>query len=208
MVIEDFRTRAARAGLAHRPEIIVASNAQDFLVGQAADLAPQVECIVIVDIDSNEQAIGGDAEFLGHQPPRKLDRALLEIIAEREIAEHFEKGVVARCIADIVEVVMLAARAHAFLRRHRARIGALLQAGKDVLELHHAGIGEHQGRVIARHERRRGDDLVSLARQIAEKGRSDFIDAGHFGQLSSHTLLSCPGKQRLTRRFDIGPQSI
>ena len=58
------------------------------------------------------------------------DRALLEIIAEGEIAEHLEEGVVARGVADIVEVVMLAAGAHAFLRRGRAREGRLLGAGE------------------------------------------------------------------------------
>src|SRR5262249_56170933 len=76
MVIEDFRTWAARAGLAHRPEIIVAGNAQDFLVGQAANLAPQVECIIVVDIDGDEEPIGGDAEILCHPPPLKLQPAL------------------------------------------------------------------------------------------------------------------------------------
>ena len=42
------------------------------------------------------------------------DRLFLEIIAEREIAEHLEEGVVPRGIADIVEIVVLAARADAF----------------------------------------------------------------------------------------------
>ena len=55
--------------------------------------------------------------------PGELDGALLEIVAEGEIAEHLEEGVVARGVADIVEVVVLAAGAHAFLRRGRARIG-------------------------------------------------------------------------------------
>jgi hypothetical protein len=41
-------------------------------------------------------------------------------------------------------------------------IRPLLEAGEDVLELHHAGIGEHQRRVVARHERRRRHDLVAV----------------------------------------------
>ena len=69
----------------------------------------------------------------------------------------------ARGVADIVEVVVLAAGAHAFLRGHGARIGTLLEAGEDVLELHHAGIGEHQGRIVARHQRRRGHGRVTVA---------------------------------------------
>ena len=85
----------------------------------------------------------------------------------------------ARGIADIVEVVVLAAGAHAFLRGGGARIGPLFDAGEDVLELHHAGIGEHQGRVVARHERRRRHDFVPVAREKAEEGRPDLVDAAH-----------------------------
>ena len=57
-----------------------------------------------------------------------------------------------RGIADIVQVVMLAAGPHAFLRRGRPRIRPLLLPGKHILELHHAGIGEQQAGVVARHQ--------------------------------------------------------
>ena len=155
------------------------------LVGQAGDLLPQLERFVVVDIDGDHQALFGDAELLGHQVPGELDGAVLEVVAEREVAEHLEEGVVARGIADIVEVVVLAAGAYAFLRGRRARIGALFEAGEDVLELHHAGIGEHQRRIVARHERRRGHDFVPLARKKAEKFRPDIVDASHRVALSS-----------------------
>ena len=179
VIVENFRARTARPGVAHGPEIVAAGNAQDLSSRQAGDLLPQPERLVVVDIDGRQQLIRRHAVFLGHQIPGQLDGALLEVVAEREIAEHLEKGVVARGVADIVEVVVLAAGAHAFLRRHRARIGPLFQAGEDVLELHHAGIGEHQRRVVARHERRRRHDFVPLAREVAEEGRPDIVDAGH-----------------------------
>ena len=79
--------------------------------------------LLVVVIDGDEQASLGEPEFLGDQLPGELDRALLEIVAEGEIAEHLEEGVVPGGIADIVEVVVLAAGAHAFLRRGGARIG-------------------------------------------------------------------------------------
>ncbi len=47
----------------------------------------------------------------------KCDRVFLEIVAEGEIPQHLEEGVVARGVADIVEIVVLAAGADAFLRR-------------------------------------------------------------------------------------------
>ena len=55
---------------------------------------------------------------------RVEDRLLLEVIAEREIAEHLEEGVVPRGIAHIVEIVVLAARTYALLAGGGARHGA------------------------------------------------------------------------------------
>ena len=53
-----------------------------------------------------------------------LDRLFLEIVAEAEIPQHLEEGMVAGGVADIVQVVVLAAGADAFLRRGGAGIGA------------------------------------------------------------------------------------
>jgi hypothetical protein len=89
-----------------------------------------------------------------------------------------------RCIADIVEIVVLAAGANAFLRGGGALVGALLDAGKDVLELHHAGIGEHQCRIVARHQRRRRHDFVALGREIIQKCRPDLVNAAHIGPIT------------------------
>ena len=187
VVVEDFRAGAAGAGVAHRPEIVGAGDAQDLAVGQARDLLPQFEGVVVVDIDGDQQPLFRQAVFLGDQRPGELDRALLEIVAEREVAEHLEEGVVARGVADIVEVVVLAAGAHAFLRGHGAAVGPLFEAGEDVLELHHAGIGEHQRRVVARHERARRHDLVVVAGEEIDEAFADFVDA-------AHSEPSCPGR--------------
>ncbi len=122
VIVEDLRARPARAGVAHCPEIIRAGDAQDLAVRQTGDLLPQIEGVVVVDIDRDQKLLDRQAEFLGDQVPGELNRPFLEIIAEREIAEHLEEGVVARGVADIVEVVMLAAGAHAFLRGGGARV--------------------------------------------------------------------------------------
>ena len=64
-------------------------------------------------IDRRRQPVGIEAPLLRDQVPGELDRAILEVIAEREIAEHLEEGVVPGGVADIVEVVVLAAGADA-----------------------------------------------------------------------------------------------
>ena len=71
--------------------------------------------LVVGVIDGDRQSVRRQPELLGDQGPGVVDRLLLEVVAERKIAEHLEEGVVARGIADIVEVVVLAAGAHAFL---------------------------------------------------------------------------------------------
>jgi hypothetical protein len=82
-------------------------------------------------------------------------------------------------VADVVEVVVLAAGAHAFLRRYRGLVRALLEAGEDVLELHHAGIGEHQRGVVPRHQRGRRHRLVAAPGEEVDELRPDVVDAGH-----------------------------
>ena len=130
-------------------------------------------------VDRHQQTLGVDTKFTRDQVPGKLDGALLEIVAEREIPEHFEEGMMARGVADIIEVVMLAARAHAFLRRSGRGIRALLETRKDVLELDHAGIREHQRRIVARNERARRHDRVAVRLEIVEECRPYLVYAAH-----------------------------
>ena len=78
-------------------------------------------------IDGDGQPVGVQPPDFGQQRPRMGDRLLLEIIAERKIAEHFKECVMPRGIADIVEIIMLAASAHAFLAGDCARNSAAFQ---------------------------------------------------------------------------------
>ena len=145
--------------------------ADDAAVGQAGDLLPQVPGFVVGVVDGDQQPVLGQADTLLDEIPGQRDGFFLEVIAEGEIAQHLEKSVVAGGIADIVEVVMLAAGADAFLHRSGAGIGALFGAGEDILELHHAGIGEQQSGVVARHQGRgRHHGVAILGEEIQEAG--------------------------------------
>ncbi|MGY4377627.1 hypothetical protein ACVWZ3_005266 [Bradyrhizobium sp. i1.3.6] len=193
-VDEDLRARAARPGVAHRPEIVRGRDADDAVVGEARDLLPQPGRLVVGVVDGDEQLVLLEPELPRDQGPGQLDRALLEIVAEREIAEHLEEGEMARGVADIVEVVVLAAGAHAFLRRGGALIGPLLDAGEDVLELHHAGIGEHQRGIVARHQWRGRHDLVAVLGKEVQKGRPDLVDAAHVHPIGCAWTRDTPSK--------------
>ena len=81
-----------------------------------------------------------------------MDGIALEIITETEIAQHFEKSMVPRRITDILEIVMLPSCTDTSLHGRRAGIGTFVQSQKNILELDHTGIRQHQGRVIGRNQ--------------------------------------------------------
>src|SRR5690606_32401691 len=111
---------------------------------------------------------------LGEQSPGMVNCLALEIIAKTEVAEHFKKRVVTRRIADVFQIVVLAPDTQTALRGSRPRVGALVLAGEYILELHHAGVGEQQGRIIARHQRTGSNNGVFLAGKIIKKFLADF----------------------------------
>ena len=59
--------------------------------------------------------------WLVEKVPRPRNRLVLKVVAKRPIPEHLEKRVVVRIQPDIIEVVVLAAGANAFLRVGCAR---------------------------------------------------------------------------------------
>ncbi len=72
-------------------------------------------------------------------------------------------------VADILQVVVFAARAHTALSGRGAAVVALLPAEKNILELHHAGIREQQRRIAARHQRRAGHYAMAVLGEIIEE---------------------------------------
>src|SRR5207245_3200645 len=78
----------------------------------------------------------------GDELPGEGDGLFFEIVSEREVTQHLEKGVVAVGEPYIFEVVVLAAGANALLNGGGARVIAPLEAQEDILELVHPGIGE------------------------------------------------------------------
>ena len=160
MVEEDLRAGAARAGVGHLPEIVggvlgalVVADAHDALLRHADFISPDSVGLVIVDVDGDPQLVLGQPIDTGQQFPGVLDGVTLEIVAEAEVAQHLEERMVPGRIANVFQVVVLAARAHAALRGGGALVGARVTPEEHVLELHHSRIGEQERRVVARHER-------------------------------------------------------
>jgi len=121
---------------------------------------------VVALVDGDPQTIAVEAEHLGDELPRPRDRFLLEVVAETEVAEHLEEHEVALRATDVVEVVVLAARAHALLHAHRAAVRGDLVTDEVRLERHHAGHREEQ-RLVERNECGRRNDRVFLVAEVA-----------------------------------------
>ena len=153
VVVEDLAAGPARAGVAHRPEVRLLAQARELSRADADVLQPDVRRLVVIRVYRAPQARRIQTQGEDQEVPGEMDRFALEVVAEGEVAEHLEEGVVPGGVADVLEIVVLAARAYAALARGGAQVVALLPAEEDILELHHAGVGEEQRRVIAGHER-------------------------------------------------------
>ncbi len=188
----DLGARAAGAGVAHLPEVVLA-EVVDALVGYAAEPLPDVRGFRIprdpvprVALEAaHVQPLGVEAPHLGEQLPRHRDGAFLEVVAERPVAEHLEERVVPAGPADVVEVVVLAPGADALLRVRRPAPRRLLGAEEVGLELVHARVREQQRRVVVRDDgRRRHERVPVLLHEEIDVLPTDLAAGGH-GPLSS-----------------------
>ena len=118
-----------------------------------------------------------EAEALQRELPGELDGALLEVVADREVAEHLEEREVPRRVADVLDV----GRAEALLAGRQAVVRRLLAAEEVGLERVHAGGREQHGRVVRRGDqrRRRGQALVVRVLEELEERLADLVRSRH-----------------------------
>ena len=182
----DLRAGAAGAGAAGRPEVVF--HAQDLdVLGVDALVAPDGAGFLVVGVGGHPQlfrveAVAALLHRQGEQLVGVVDGLFLEVVAEREIAQHLEEGAVAGGLAHLFDVK----RAHALLvARHAvARRGLLPHQVRD--ERHHAGDCEQRGGVRRDERSRRHHQMVVLL-EIIEIGLCD-LRGTHVGGRS----LVCP----------------
>src|SRR5262249_38499993 len=108
----------------------------------------------------------------------------LVVIAERPVAEHLEEGVVIGVAADFLEIVVLAGDADALLAVDRPLVRPRARTEEHVLELVHAGVGEHKRGIVERHDaRRRHERVAVLQGEEVDELAADVVSGWH---------LSCP----------------
>ena len=211
----DLAARPARPGVAHLPEVVFAAAEDDVAgidVGLGAPVArrlfvaPQIALIILEN--GGPQALLRQMPHVRQQLPGPRDGFLLVIVAKGPIPQHLEEGMMYWRPADVIQIVVLAAHAHALLRIGHAPRLRLAQGQEDLLELIHAGIGEQQRGIAQRHQRSAGHDRVALAgKEIKEllahfgAGRDAFV--GH-----QDILHSTRDVRRRTATLDRPPHSV
>ena len=169
VVVEDLGAGTAGAGVAHLPEVVFIQT-REALGADAHFLEPDVRRFVVGHMHRHPQLLRRQPQLTGEELPGEADGVALEVIAEAEVAQHFEEGVVAGGVAHVFQVVVLAAGTHAALRAGGAGVIALVAAEEHILELVHPRIGEQQGGIVLRHQRGRRHHGVALAGEVIEKG--------------------------------------
>ena len=169
LVEEDLRARPARPGLAHPPEVVLV-EALDPLGGHADRGRARVSAASSSEMCTVTHSRSGSRPKPSViEAPRVADGALLEVVAEGEVAHHLEERQVALGRADDVDV----RGPKALLDRDRPVEGRGLLAQEVGLEGHHARDGEQQRRVVG-DQARRGDDRVAVGRR-SSPGRSSEV---------------------------------
>ena len=128
-----------------------------------------------------------------HELPRELDRAVLEVLAEREVAEHLEEGQVVAVEADLVDVGC----AEDLLHRRQERRRRLLAAEEERHQRLHPGRGEQRRAVVrSRDQRPRGPEGVAFR---LEEGAVALAELGGRAHRFDSRGASRDGARRGTR---------
>ena len=161
VIIENFAARTAWTCVSHLPEIIgcvacafVIADTDNALNWHTDLIFPDVVGFVVFLVDRDRQFFFWQAISHCQQFPRIVDRIAFEVIAKREVTQHFKESVVARGIAYVFQIVVLTTCAHAALRRRCATVAALVLTQEHVFKLHHTGVGKQQSRIVTWYQAR------------------------------------------------------
>ena len=146
---------------------------------------PDCKSFVVVLINGNPDVVYRQLQHLRAEFPRPRGCLVLEIIAEREVAEHFKIGAVARCFAHALDI----GRADAFLAGGHPLAGRRDLPGEIFFHRRHAGIDEQEAVIVLRDEREARQAKVPLGFKKAQVFFAKFVEACPF-----HTQIS-PSKK-------------
>ena len=173
MIIENLAAGAARAGIAHSPEIIARANACKALGRHTHIAQPDICSLVILIIYGDPELFRWQTIPFSQQCPGVLNSLALEVVTKAEITQHLKKGVMPGRVTHIIEIVMLSAGTNTTLGSHRAVIGSFVLPQENILKLHHTGVGKQQRGIVMGHQRAAGHDFVPVCSEVIKELLSD-----------------------------------
>ena len=99
LIVKDFAAGPARTRVAHLPKVVFITHAVDAALVNM--LGPNLSRFVVAFMHRDVELLLGQRQHFGDELPGVGDGILFEVVAEAEIAQHLEKGVVARGMADV-----------------------------------------------------------------------------------------------------------
>ena len=116
--------------------------------------------------DRHPELVRVDLHVVEDELPREVDRAFLEVLAEREVAEHLEEREVERVEADLVDVGRAEDLLDSGEKRGRRR---LLAEEVRHQRLHPRAVEQRRAVPVGRDERAGGMALVALGLEEGEE---------------------------------------
>jgi hypothetical protein len=174
----DLGAGPTRSGVAHLPEVLLLAEPEDPALGKPDLLVPNRVRVVVTLENRDDEPIRVQPVPVRQEVPCEVDRLGLEVVSEREVAEHLEEGVVSRALADVIEIIVLSRDPHALLRAGRSAVVPRLLPQEDPLELDHSGVREHERRIPIRNQRRRRHGPMIPLLEVAQEGLADLV-SGH-----------------------------
>ena len=122
-IVVQLGAGTAGASVGHLPEVVAVAQGVNPLRRDPGDLDPEPRRLRVGVMHGDKEAVRIESHVGGQESPGVLHGLALEVVAEGEVAEHLEEGVVAGRTPHLLEVVVLAPGAHTFLRGRRAGKG-------------------------------------------------------------------------------------
>ena len=190
-VIINFGAGTARAG-AVLPEIVLLAEAEDMALGNADHIAPDGEGLVvggrrlIACKDRRIQPIRLKVDPLGagQEFPRPVDGLFLEVVTEREVAQHLKIGAVAGSVADVLNI----AGTDALLAGGDPVTGRLLLAGKVGLHGCHAGVDQQQRGIVLGDQGKAGQTQMVFGLKEVQEHFPQLVETVVLGLRHNHFL--------------------
>src|SRR5207244_2732557 len=119
VVDEHLAVRSAQSGRPRSPEVALVAQPEDLLRRQESErLGPDLVGLVVARVHGGDELEPVEAEHLRQKLPAPVDRFLLPVVADAEVAQHLEEGLVVAIPSDLVDV----GRAEDLLHRADPRV--------------------------------------------------------------------------------------